>query len=195
MGKVKLGDYLEKINNISWDDENAAYEYVDLSSINRETNSIVETKTIDKKSAPSRAKQIIKSDDILFGTTRPLLKRIYRVEKAYDNQICSTGFCVLRTGNKNLLAKWIYFSLSTSRFYQYVESKQKGTSYPSISDQKVKAYEILLPSIPVQEYLVSILDQLDMIVNDISQGLPKEIELRQKQYEYYRERLLDFPKN
>lgn len=47
----------------------------------------------------------------------------------------------------------------------------------------------------VQEYIISILDKFDTIVRNISQGLPKEIELRQKQYEYYREKLLDFDKN
>ena len=49
-----------------------------------------------------------------------------------------------------------------------------------------------LPSIPVQNYVVSILDNFDALINDISQGLPKEIELRQKHYEYYRAKLLDF---
>ncbi|MDD3286548.1 MAG: hypothetical protein PHI14_03530 [Bacteroidales bacterium] len=44
-----------------------------------------------------------------------------------------------------------------------------------------------------QERIVAILDKFDMLVNSISEGLPKEIELRQKQYEYYRDRLLSFP--
>ena len=52
--------------------------------------------------------------------------------------------------------------------------------------------KFFIPSIPVQEHIVSILDKFDNIVNNISKGLPKEIELRQKQYEYYREKLLSF---
>ena len=55
-------------------------------------------------------------------------------------------------------------------------------------------YEFILPSIPVQEHIVSILDKFDTLVNDIKNGLPKEIELRQKQYEYFREKLLNFRK-
>ena len=54
--------------------------------------------------------------------------------------------------------------------------------------------EIILPNKDVQEQVVSILDKFDKLVNDINEGLPKEIDLRQKQYEYYRERLLNFPK-
>ena len=53
-------------------------------------------------------------------------------------------------------------------------------------------YEFIIPPITVQEYIVSILDKFNTIVNNISQELPKEIELRQKQYEYYRDKLLDF---
>ncbi|MBS4769732.1 restriction endonuclease subunit S [Carnobacteriaceae bacterium zg-ZUI240] len=51
-----------------------------------------------------------------------------------------------------------------------------------------------LPPLPVQEYIVSILDKFDALINDLSSGIPKEIELRQKQYEYYRGKLLDFKK-
>ncbi len=54
--------------------------------------------------------------------------------------------------------------------------------------------KIPLPPLPVQEYIVSILDKFDALTYDVLQGLPREIELRQKQYEYYRERLLDFSK-
>ncbi len=54
--------------------------------------------------------------------------------------------------------------------------------------------KILVPPIYVQEHVVSILDKFDTLVNDIKIGLPKEIELRQKQYEYYREKLLNFKK-
>ena len=65
---------------------------------------------------------------------------------------------------------------------------------PQLTIPMIINKEIPLPSLPVQEYIVSILDKFDTLVNDLSQGLPKEIELRQKQYEYYREKLLNFEK-
>lgn len=52
--------------------------------------------------------------------------------------------------------------------------------------------EILIPPIEIQNEIVNILDNFETLVNDIKQGLPREIELRQKQYEYYREKLLTF---
>lgn len=54
---------------------------------------------------------------------------------------------------------------------------------------------IPIPSLEEQEHIVSILDKFDALTTSLTEGLPKEIELRQKQYEYYRNMLLSFPKN
>ncbi|HMZ94541.1 MAG TPA: restriction endonuclease subunit S, partial [Chitinophagales bacterium] len=54
--------------------------------------------------------------------------------------------------------------------------------------------KIPIPPLSEQERIVEILDKFDALTNSISEGLPREIELRQKQYEYYRNRLLDFNK-
>lgn len=189
----KLSDYLKETKNIKWNDKEV-FTYIDLSSIDRENNSILETTLVNKNNAPSRARQLIKEKDILFGTTRPLLKRYYFVEEEYDGQLCSTGFCVLRADEEKILPKWIYYNIMTSKFLEFVNINEKGTSYPSISDSIIKEFKIPVPPIPVQEHVVSILDKFDELINDISTGIPKEIELRQKEYEYYRERLLSFPR-
>ena len=70
----------------------------------------------------------------------------------------------------------------------------RGVKVIEIPVTDMEKIKIPLPPLPVQEYIVSILDKFDALVNDLSQGLPKEIELRQKQYEYYREKLLNFEK-
>jgi type I restriction enzyme S subunit len=53
--------------------------------------------------------------------------------------------------------------------------------------------QIPIPPLEEQERIVSILDKFDILTTSISEGLPKEIELRKKQYEYYRDLLLTFP--
>ena len=65
-------------------------------------------------------------------------------------------------------------------------------SVPSIRRPMLNKFEVLVPSIEKQRYLVSILDRFDTLCTDISAGLPAEIEARQKQYEYYRDKLLTF---
>ena len=77
--------------------------------------------------------------------------------------------------------------------YHYMQTiKIDSMEHKRLWISKYSQIKIPVPSIQVQEYIVSILDKFDSIVNDISKGLPKEIELRQKQYEYYREKLLSF---
>lgn len=71
----------------------------------------------------------------------------------------------------------------------------RGVKVIELSINEMEKIKIPLPSIIVQNYVVSILDKFEKLVNDVNEGLPKEIDLRQKEYEYYREKLLDFPKN
>ena len=181
-----------KTRNINWNNETGDFNYIDLSSVNRNNNTIEETNIINSSNAPSRAKQIIKQNDVLFGTTRPMLKRITMVPEKYNNQICSTGYCVLRPNIDKILPEWLYYNLQTNSFYEYVENFQQGASYPSISDSIVKKYEISVPSISEQRRIINLLSKFDTLVNDISEGLPEEIEARRKQYEYYRNKLLSF---
>ena len=66
---------------------------------------------------------------------------------------------------------------------------------PHVRASDFEIYKIPLPSLEEQERIVTILDKFDILTTSISEGLTKEIELRKKQYEYYRDLLLTFPKN
>ncbi len=67
-----------------------------------------------------------------------------------------------------------------------------GTSQPKLNKANLNNIKIPLPSLAEQQRIVNILDRFDTLTSDLSQGLPAEIELRQKQYEYYRDKLLTF---
>ena len=75
---------------------------------------------------------------------------------------------------------------------QLVKFKIPTTGIPQLTVPMVSEYEIPVPSLEEQERIVSILDKFDRLVNDISVGIPAEIELRRQQYEYYRNKLLSF---
>ena len=162
----KLGEACDVIENISWSDvdDNTTYQYIDLSAVNRNTYSIDDTTTISKSDAPSRAKQIVKHKDILFGTTRPLLKRVCVVPVENDNNICSTGFCVLRPKNNMILSKWVFYQLLSEKYYNFIEPLQNGANYPAVSDRIVKSYIIPLPSLSEQQQIVSELDLLSGVI-------------------------------
>ena len=67
-----------------------------------------------------------------------------------------------------------------------------GGAQPNLSSEKLKQLNVFLPPIVYQKKIGGILDKLDKLINDLSDGLPAEIEARQKQYEYYRDKLLSF---
>lgn len=190
---VRLGEVCEKISNIKWKEmQNQTFKYIDLTSVDRENCQITQTQTITKENAPSRAQQIVQTDDVICGTTRPTLQRYCYITKQYDGQICSTGFCVLRANKTQILPKWIFFNLKTNNFLKHIERFQQGASYPSIADADLKKFQIPLPPLAVQNEIVELLDKFDTLTNDLTSGIPAEIEARKKQYEHYRERLLSF---
>ncbi len=188
-----LGEVCLKTNNIKWKENvGKEYNYIDLSAVNRDNNQIEDLQIITSENAPSRAQQIVKTDDIIFGTTRPTLKRYAIVRSDLDEQICSTGFCVLRPNQNLILPNFLFFILKSQLFFNYVENNQEGAGYPAISNTKVKNFQYPVPSLEEQERIVAILDKFDALVNDISVGLPAEIAARRQQYEYYRRKLLTF---
>lgn len=196
-GEVKwkeLRDLTLSTSNIKWSDTDSVYRYIDLSSVNRENNKITETTEITAENAPSRAKKLVEKDDVIFATTRPTQQRICLIDDKYSGEIVSTGYCVLRAKPSVVLPKWIYFHLSSSNFKTYLEDVQSGSAYPAVSDAKVKRFKIPIPPLAEQKRIVSILDKFEALTISLTEGLPREIELREKQYEYYRELLLNFPK-
>ena len=185
-----LKDICCKANNIKWKNEkiDAVYQYVDLSSVDTRLNQITDTIEINKENAPSRAQQIIKAGDILLGTTRPTLKRYCQVPKHYDNQICSTGYCVFRANVEIVLSRWIYHNIGNEIFWDYCEAHQQGAGYPCLSNFDAFAYTIPVPSLSEQQRIVSILDTFEASI----QNLEAQLKEREKQYEYYRNKLLTF---
>ena len=189
----KIQDVCLPSDTIEWKkNSEESFEYIDLSSVDRDTHSILATSSINFSTAPSRAQRIVKFGDVIIGTTRPTLKRYCIIPEEYDNQICSTGFCVLRANKDRILPRFLFFQISKRDFWEYTELHQRGAAYPSISDGDVKDFEIPIPPLPVQEEIVAILDRFEALVGDLKSGLPAEIALRRKQYETYRDKLLTF---
>ena len=76
---------------------------------------------------------------------------------------------------------------------EWCRRNTNSASFASVNMSGFKKIKIPLPLLPIQKEIVSILDKFDTLTHSISEGLPYEIELRQKQYEYYRDLLLSFP--
>ena len=92
--------------------------------------------------------------------------------------------------NENILIKFVYYFLkSKESYFQQLGSKMQ---MPQIATPDTDKFLIPIPPLSAQTKIVQILDKFDTLTRSISDGLPREIELRQQQYEYYREMLLGF---
>ena len=130
--------------------------------------------------------------DILIGNIRPYLHKIW-----FSN--CEGGtngdvLCVRVNDNARqiITPQFLFCILSSQSFFEYDNSFARGAKMPRGDKQKIMEYTFLVPPLAEQNRIVSILDRFDKLTNDLTTGLPAEIEKRQQQYEYYRDRLLTF---
>ena len=140
-----LGEETEKIETVDprKSPENE-FQYVDVSSVSNETLQIETPATIFGKDAPSRARRRIQTDDVLFATIRPTLRRIALVPESLDNQVCSTGYYVLRA-KERLEPRFIFYHLQTQEVMDRMESLQSGASYPAVNDGHMRETPIPSP--------------------------------------------------
>ncbi|HEL1651576.1 TPA: restriction endonuclease subunit S [Streptococcus suis] len=90
--------------------------------------------------------------------------------------------------DSQVVPRYLYYYLTTID----LESMATNPTRPSLTQAILDKIPIPVPSLPIQQRIVQVLDNFDAVCNDLNIGLPKEIELRQKQYEYFREKLLTF---
>ena len=145
----------------------------------------------DSNYLPSEGNAIAyQPNDILIGNIRPYLKKIWKA----DNEGGASGdVLVVRIKNSLLTPGYLYHLLADDRFFSYDMQHAKGAKMPRGNKEKILDYVLPLPPLSEQRRIVEILDRFDTLTNSISEGLPREIALRRKQYEYYRDALLRFP--
>ena len=154
-----LGEVLQKTETVNpLQSPKAEFDYIDVSSVSNATFQIEATQRLKGKDAPSRARKLVRANDILFATIRPTLQRIAVVPEHLDKQVCSTGYFVLRP-KPGVDHRFIFYSLFTENFMGQMESLQKGASYPAVTDGDVKAQLIPIPPLPEQQRIVGILDE------------------------------------
>ena len=134
---------------------------------------------------------IAKCDEYVYDKEQILIARVganagfvYKVRGKYD--VSDNTIIVNLKDGYNL--QYIYYSLKNMNLHKYA----KGGGQPLVTAGELKEVTIPLPPLDVQERIVNVLDNFDSICTDLKIGLPAEIEVRKKQYEYYRDMLLTF---
>lgn len=173
---TEINKVTKKINKISskFNFNCSDFIYIDISSISRLEKRIDNPLNIEVGKAPSRAKQIISTGDILVSTVRPNLNAVAKVEQKYNNAIASTGFCVLRPSPEELNETYLYYWVKYPTFVNDMIKQATGQSYPAVSDKIVKKSLIPLPPLAEQERFAARIAKLEALQEQHRQALAKQ---------------------
>ncbi|WGQ14745.1 restriction endonuclease subunit S [Sphingobacterium faecium] len=142
----------------------------------------------------ARKARMAKYGDLVIATTSENDEDLCKaVAWLGDKEIAvSSDACFYR---HNLNPKYVAYFFQTEQFQKQKRSFITGTKVRRVNADDLAKIKIPVPSKEEQERVATILEKFDTLTNSISEGLPKEIKLRQKQYEYYRNLLLAFPQD
>ena len=169
------------------DSSDKIINYIEISSVSN-SGEIQNVQTLRFSEAPSRARRIVRTNDVIISCVRTYLKSIARITEDYNEFICSTGFAVLRP-EKNINPKFLYYYLFTDTFTNVVEANSTGISYPAINSSKLINLKILIPPLSEQTTISNLLDfkslEIDTLIS-IKQNKIQELNEYKKSiiYEY-----------
>ena len=125
-------------------------------------------------------------EHLLIGRQGALCGNVQRMK----GQFYATEHAVVVSVMPGINIDWAFHMLTAMNLNQYASK----SAQPGLAVGKLQELKLFVPSIERQIYIAAILDKFDTLTNSITEGLPREIELRQNQYEYYRDLLFSFPK-
>lgn len=132
----------------------------------------------------------VQAGDILFCKTGSTLGKVTYLKEIESPATINPQMVLLKS--PKCLPQYLAYSLQTASVQLQI-TKYKGLgSVPNISQTNLGRIRIPVPPLEEQQRIVNILDKFDALVNDLTSGLPAEIEARRKQYEFYRDQLLTF---
>lgn len=162
------------------------------------TNIVVDVEQVDKVRIVEGEKQNqVQAGDLLVTGSSEIIDEVGMTSIVPNNigdnmYLNSFSFGVRFNQDVELLPDFIKHLFRSYQIRKQIVKTANGVTRFNVSKKLFKELIIPVPPMSVQEKIVKILDKFDTLTNSITEGLPKEIELRRKQYEYYREQLLSF---
>lgn len=145
------------------------FNYIDIGSV-KFGEGITNFQNMIFKDAPSRARRIVKKDDVIISSVRTYLRAIARIEESEIPQIASTGFVVFSSKPQKILPRFLFYAISSESFVGKVEANSVGISYPAINASQIANFKIPLPSLSEQESIAKMLDskcaQIDSLITE-----------------------------
>lgn len=147
-----------------------SFEYIDIESIDS-VSGLMKPKTVRRDSAPSRARRIVREDDVIMSTVRPYLKAFALVPPHLTGQVCSTGFAVLRARREMVEPRYLLFALFSDNVTRQCNQLMVGGQYPALSPSQVAGIRISLPPLPEQRKIVEILSTVDEAIRKTEEAI------------------------
>ncbi len=160
--ETTLGEIIEtNKSSIGKDFEFDEILYLDTGSITE--NRIEQLQNFNISEAPSRAKRLVKENDIIYSTVRPNQKHFGYVKNPKKNLIVSTGFTVISIIQNKADSKFLYYFITQDKIINYLQqiAEHSTSTYPSIRPEDIENLPILLPPLPEQKAIASVLSSLD----------------------------------
>lgn len=139
-------------------------------------------------------RSILEEGDILFAIAGATIGKCAIVDKSVLPANTNQALAIVRL-TQQVNVKFAFYYMQTTAMTDYIAKFNKTSAQPNINLKQMSEFKIPVPTINEQIRIVKILDNFNTLTSSIKEGLPREIELRQKQYEYYRDLLLSFPKS
>lgn len=190
----RLGDFCDLLSGFPFDSSKFKEDGIRLMrgmNIKRGYLDFAEENNRYWESTDGVEKYLLNDQDIVISMDGSLVGSSYGMVSKKDLSLLLVQRVTrIRTNQANI--RYVYHYIASGRFTEYVHKKKTAGAIPHISLKDISNFEVPLPSLEIQERLVEVLDNFDSICTDLNIGLPAEIEARQKQYEYYRDKLLSF---
>lgn len=152
-----LGDVCtQPIQRAPGDDEE--FIYIDIASIDRTLKTVSEPQHLLGAGAPSRARKMVNTGDVIVSMTRPNLNAVALIHEQHNNCIASTGFDVLKP--VEVEPRWIFAAVRSAHFVEAMCEKVQGALYPAVNSADIRKYKIPIPSRAEQTRIAQKLDEL-----------------------------------
>ena len=184
---MKNGYTPSKANKDFW--ENGTISWYRMEDI-RENGRILSESI--QKITPQAVKggKLIPKNSIIVATTATIGEHALAIADSFLMNQQFTSFPIRELLKDKLDIKFVFYYFF--KICEWCKQNTNSSSFPSVDMAKLKKVKFPIPSLQTQQKVVDILDKFDTLVNSITEVLPREIELRRKQYEHYRELLLNF---
>lgn len=198
--KVKLNDVIVSLNTglnprhfFKLNTDDAENYYITIREI--VNGNIIPTDKTDRMNDEAlrlcNNRSNLEAGDVLFSGTGTIGETAV-IKETPKNWNIKEGVYAIKPDSCLLNSKYLRYLLMTQKMRESYMKKVAGGTVKSIPMKEMKLLEIPLPELEKQQALIEVIERFDKLCNDISDGLPAEIEARRKQYEYYRDTLLTF---